>query len=71
MNLIVWNHSSLYRRSDAYRWREVPEEKEPPDPRCLSYTHDKDFARFKEYPPGRRGFGKPRGTAEGGKGQMR
>lgn len=56
MNLIVWNHSSLYRRSDAYRWREVPEEKEPPDPRCLSYTHDKDFARFKEYPPGKEGF---------------
>lgn len=23
-----------------------------PDPRCLSYTHDRDFGAFLDYPPG-------------------
>lgn len=51
LNLIVWNQSSTYRASDAYRWRDVPEETEAPDPKCLSFTHDKDFGTYKKYPP--------------------
>jgi hypothetical protein len=25
LNLIVWNHSTLYRQTDHYKWRDVPE----------------------------------------------
>ena len=28
----------------------------PPDPRCLSYTHDRDFGHFLDYPPNKRQF---------------
>lgn len=58
LNLIIWNHSSLYRSSRAYRWRDVPPETEPPDPQCLSYTHDVDYGRYKKYPEGKEGFAK-------------
>lgn len=52
-NLIVWNQNSRYRASAAYVNRQ-PYLKEiaPPDPRCLSYTHDRDFGHFLDYPPG-------------------
>jgi hypothetical protein len=56
LNLIVWNHSSLYRSTDAYRYRDVPEETSPPSPECLSYTHDKDYGKYKTYPPGAETF---------------
>jgi hypothetical protein len=52
-NLIVWNTNRAYRGSEQYH-REQPYLKEqgPPDPRCLSYTHDRDYAAFKQYPTG-------------------
>ena len=25
----------------------------PPDPRCLSYTHDRDYGSYRDYPPGK------------------
>eukprot|EP00965_Chrysotila_dentata_P220962 6192107-Pleurochrysis_carterae.AAC.2 len=31
-------------------------EEGPPDPRCLSYTHDRDFAQFLDYPPGKEAY---------------
>ena len=58
LNLIVWNHSTLYRSTDAYKWRDVPEETEPPSVECVSYTHDKDYAQYKTYPPGKERFAK-------------
>lgn len=50
LNLILWNHSSTYRASEAYKWRDVPPELEPPSLECLSYTHDRDFGEYKPYP---------------------
>jgi hypothetical protein len=58
LNLIVWNHSIAYRSSDAYKWRDVPEETEPPNVECLSYTHDRDYSAFQPYPEGKKGFAK-------------
>jgi len=53
-NLIVWSHNLEYRASDAYVKRMYNYEKEqgPPDVRCLSYTHDRDYNAYKNYPPG-------------------
>ena len=31
-------------------------EEGPPDPRCLSYTHDRDFGGYLDYPPGKEEF---------------
>jgi hypothetical protein len=51
-NLIVWNTNLAHRRREAEE-REAKGEADymkelgPPDSRCLSYTHDKDFANFK------------------------
>ena len=56
LNLILWNHSIAYRSSDAYRWRDVPEETEPPSPECLSYTHDRDYRAYLPYPEGKERF---------------
>ena len=53
LNLIVWNHSTLYRQTDHYKWRDVPEETEPPSMECLSFTHDRDYGLYKPYPPGK------------------
>eukprot|EP00747_Dinoflagellata_sp_TGD_P029547 gnl/TRDRNA2_/TRDRNA2_133977_c1_seq1.p1 gnl/TRDRNA2_/TRDRNA2_133977_c1~~gnl/TRDRNA2_/TRDRNA2_133977_c1_seq1.p1 ORF type:complete len:143 (-),score=1.31 gnl/TRDRNA2_/TRDRNA2_133977_c1_seq1:196-567(-) len=67
MNLIIWSYSYNYRsssNSQKFHEREVG----PPDLRCLSYTHDRDFGHFKQYPPGKRqqffgrGFFPPRGA---------
>ena len=53
-NLIVWNHNWAWRGSLAYKRRlhAIAYEKEegPPDPVCLSYTHDIDYAAYKEIP---------------------
>lgn len=54
LNLIVWNRNSEFRRSD--RWerhhvqgKQYETEVGPPDPVCLSYTHDRDYTAFKAY----------------------
>ena len=53
-NLIIWNHNRDWRLSDEYakRSQRYQRESAPPDARCLSYTHDRDFGDFKAYPPG-------------------
>ena len=53
-NLIIWCKNEEYRQSDLFQERMHAYEKEgaPPDARCLSYTHDRDFAVYKRYPPG-------------------
>merc|ERR1719329_1394485 len=53
MNLVIWSYSYNFRISAASKKRSK-REKAPPDVRCLSYTHDRDYGRFKEYPPGKR-----------------
>ena len=57
--MIVWNHSSSFRASDAYNAHQsgsYEREAGPPDPQCLSYTHDRDYGEFKPYPPGKAHF---------------
>lgn len=53
-NLIIWNHNYDYRSSAAYtlRMHDYKKESAPPDQRCLSFTHDRDFALYKDYPDG-------------------
>lgn len=53
-NLIIWNHNNVYRASPAYSMRmyAYKQESGPPDKRCLSYTHDRDYPLYKEYEPG-------------------
>jgi len=48
-NLIVWNHNLDYRASPAYsrRMHNYQKESGPPDPRCLSFTHDRDYDAYK------------------------
>jgi len=56
-NLIVWNSNQRYRDSDAYVNKQpYYREKGAPDPRCLSYTHDRDFGAFLDYPPGKEAY---------------
>uniref|UniRef100_A0A7S4C3W3 Fe2OG dioxygenase domain-containing protein n=2 Tax=Chrysotila carterae TaxID=13221 RepID=A0A7S4C3W3_CHRCT len=56
-NLIVWNSNSKYRSSTGYiNTQPYLKEEGPPDPRCLSYTHDRDFAQFLDYPPGKEAY---------------
>mmetsp|Transcript_30410 Transcript_30410/g.51238 ORF Transcript_30410/g.51238 Transcript_30410/m.51238 type:complete len:463 (+) Transcript_30410:273-1661(+) len=55
-NLIIWNQSSAWRQSDAYRYPPYLKEQGPPDPACVSFTHDRDFGHFREYPPGAEEF---------------
>mmetsp|Transcript_3748 Transcript_3748/g.14744 ORF Transcript_3748/g.14744 Transcript_3748/m.14744 type:complete len:129 (-) Transcript_3748:1414-1800(-) len=52
LNLIVWNHSLAWRESagSTHHNRNFEQEEGPPDPRCVSYTHDRDFGVFKPYP---------------------
>lgn len=49
LNLIIWNHSSSYRQSAAYRFPSYRRESGPPDEVCLSYTHDRDYGVFRSY----------------------
>lgn len=53
LNLIVWNHAYNWRKSRGDDKDPKSREKAPPDPECLSYTHDRDYGRFKRYPPGK------------------
>eukprot|EP00928_Gymnodinium_smaydae_P004187 TRINITY_DN11454_c0_g1_i3.p1 TRINITY_DN11454_c0_g1~~TRINITY_DN11454_c0_g1_i3.p1 ORF type:complete len:522 (-),score=136.21 TRINITY_DN11454_c0_g1_i3:93-1658(-) len=53
LNLILWNHSSTYRASDEYQNPPYVKEAGAPDAVCVSYTHDRDFGNFKEYPKGK------------------
>ncbi|CAK9097433.1 unnamed protein product [Durusdinium trenchii] len=57
MNLIVWSHNKAWRRAHPSRLRREYYAKEdgPPDPVCLSYTHDRDFLAYKKPPKGRAG----------------
>ena len=54
-NLIIWNHNYQYRRSDDYVLRRGQDkyqaESSPPDLVCLSYTHDRDYTKYKQLPP--------------------
>jgi len=52
-NLVVWSYSRAFRSTTAYK-RQHLKEVGPPHPRCLSYTHDRDFGQFKQYPAGKR-----------------
>ncbi|CAD7930323.1 unnamed protein product [Amoebophrya sp. A25] len=53
MNLIIWNRgSSTYRESFEYDFNIHKRESGPPDKVCVSYTHDRDFGRFRKYPLG-------------------
>lgn len=50
LNLILWNHGSAYRECDEYVKPDYQKEDGPPDEVCVSYTHDRDYGNFKEYP---------------------
>uniref|UniRef100_A0A7S3HD96 Fe2OG dioxygenase domain-containing protein n=1 Tax=Spumella elongata TaxID=89044 RepID=A0A7S3HD96_9STRA len=56
LNLILWNHSSAYRQSDECTDPEYVAEEGPPDSVCVSYTHDRDYGHFKDYPKGKEHF---------------
>lgn len=70
LNLILWNHSSTYRSSEESESPEYIVESGAlklskrsggglpgaPDAVCVSYTHDRDFGHFKEYPKGKEHF---------------
>ena len=53
-NLIMWSKNEHYRNSLQFEelMRSYQMEDGPPDPLCLSYTHDRDYLAFKEYPEG-------------------
>jgi len=52
LNLIVWCTNLAYRRSRSYQDLHTQAvyaaEEAPPDPKCLSYTHDRDFMFYRE-----------------------
>lgn len=56
LNLILWNHSSIFRSSHEYLRLPYKKEDGPPDGVCVSYTHDRDFGNFKPYPIGKEHF---------------
>eukprot|EP00930_Biecheleria_cincta_P057624 TRINITY_DN43525_c0_g1_i1.p1 TRINITY_DN43525_c0_g1~~TRINITY_DN43525_c0_g1_i1.p1 ORF type:complete len:669 (+),score=104.34 TRINITY_DN43525_c0_g1_i1:37-2043(+) len=66
MNLVVWSYSYNY-RSSADSEKNHQQEERPPDERCVSYTHDRDFGKFRSWPEGKkerflgRGWCPPRG----------
>jgi len=43
VNLIMWNWNQPFRQSAAYNQRPFAVESSPPDPLCVSWTHDRDF----------------------------
>jgi hypothetical protein len=58
-NLIVWCRNDSYRLSESYRanMRKYQKESSPPDRRCVSYTHDRDYILYHDdYPPGKNPF---------------
>jgi len=66
VNLVVWSYSHAYRSSSTSQ-KVHQRESRKPDVRCVSYTHDRDFGRFREFPAGKkevqrgRGWCPPRG----------
>lgn len=56
LNLILWNHSSTYRSCEEYISPPYSKETGPPDEVCVSYTHDRDYGQYKEYPAGKEHF---------------
>ena len=56
-NLIVWNHNWVWRNSINYRRRShfYQREEGPPDPVCVSYTHDRDYHIFRVLPESKLG----------------
>merc|ERR1719188_145277 len=56
LNMILWNHSSTYRQSKEYNDPPYVKEDGPPDQVCVSYTHDRDYGLFREYPKGKEKF---------------
>jgi len=52
LNLIIWNKNQIWRMSKNQKnilsEQKYSKEGGPPDLRCLSYTHDKDYAFFKK-----------------------
>lgn len=54
-NLIMWCKNEVYRSSELFekKMRAYEKESGPPNVQCLSYTHDRDYIAFKEYPPGK------------------
>jgi hypothetical protein len=55
-NLIIWCTNETFRRSAAYRdavhfnGQKHQQEESSPDPQCVSYTWDKDFVLYQDYP---------------------
>eukprot|EP01062_Namystynia_karyoxenos_P000277 TRINITY_DN10087_c0_g1_i1.p1 TRINITY_DN10087_c0_g1~~TRINITY_DN10087_c0_g1_i1.p1 ORF type:complete len:572 (+),score=182.14 TRINITY_DN10087_c0_g1_i1:89-1717(+) len=53
LNLIIWNHNSEYRRTRESAMRGMQKhyrrEAAPPDPVCVSYTHDRDYGVFQAH----------------------
>lgn len=53
-NLIIWCRNKTFRGSTNFNKHQSPQhyerETSPPDLVCLSFTHDHDFALYKEYP---------------------
>lgn len=47
INLINWNHNKVWRRSAENIASGYSQESGPPDPQCLSYTHDRDWEKYK------------------------
>ena len=47
ISLINWNHNKVWRRSAESMAQEYKAESGPPDLKCLSYTHDKDWEQYK------------------------
>jgi len=56
LNIILWSKSSTYRSSKEYNDVNYSKEIGPPDPVCVSYTHDRDYGVFQEYPVGKENF---------------
>eukprot|EP00966_Prymnesium_polylepis_P186006 4311367-Prymnesium_polylepis.2 len=52
----MWNKSSTFRLSRAFmaKYNQAPQTRGPPDLVCLSYTHDRDYEKWRPYPPGKR-----------------
>eukprot|EP01064_Diplonema_japonicum_P008607 TRINITY_DN16054_c0_g1_i1.p1 TRINITY_DN16054_c0_g1~~TRINITY_DN16054_c0_g1_i1.p1 ORF type:complete len:427 (+),score=47.64 TRINITY_DN16054_c0_g1_i1:383-1663(+) len=48
-NLIIWMRNSEYRRSLLHFSPDYVPETTPPDPVCVSFTHDRDYGSFKKF----------------------
>ncbi|CAJ1328074.1 unnamed protein product [Effrenium voratum] len=48
INFILWSTSEKYRASEAYKLHRLRSSAaDPPDPICLSYTHDRDYTKYR------------------------